>query len=78
MAVLAYTCTFGNLLACAASPKGKGECISSWLSDAGPLVPAEDQKFTRAAVDYYLDTSLRPPDATKTAGLCRVPDPPAP
>jgi hypothetical protein len=39
-------------------------------------VPAEDQKFTRAAVDYYLDASLRA-DSAKTADLCRVPDPSA-
>jgi glyoxylase-like metal-dependent hydrolase (beta-lactamase superfamily II) len=73
-----YHRAFGNLLACAASPKGKPECISGWLADAGSLVPAEEQKMARALLDYYLDTSLRPPDPTKTAGLCRVPDPSAP
>jgi glyoxylase-like metal-dependent hydrolase (beta-lactamase superfamily II) len=72
-----YRRAFGNLLACAASPKAKGECTAGWLADAGPLVPAEEQKMARALLDYYLDTSLRPPDPTKTADLCRVPDPPA-
>jgi len=74
----AYRRAFGNLLACAASPKGKPECIDGWGADIGALVSPGDQKFTRAALDYYLDTSLRPSDPTKTAGLCRVPDPPAP
>ena len=73
-----YRRAFGNLLACAASPKAKGECLDGWLADAGPLVPAEEQKMARAPLDYYLDTSLRPPDPTKAADLCRVPDPPAP
>ena len=73
-----YRRAFGNLLACAASPKAKDECIDGWLADAGPLVPAEEQKMARALLDYYLDTSLRPPDPTKAADLCRVPDPPAP
>ncbi|HET6899841.1 MAG TPA: MBL fold metallo-hydrolase, partial [Vicinamibacteria bacterium] len=73
-----YRRAFGNLLTCAASPKAKGECIDGWLADAGPLVPAEEQKMARALLDYYLDTSLRPPDPAKAADLCRVPDPPAP
>jgi len=73
-----YRRAFGNLLACAASPKAKGECMDGWLADAGALVPAEEQKMARALLDYYLDTSLRPPDPTRAADLCRVPDPPAP
>ena len=73
-----YRRAFGNLLACAASPKAKGECTSGWLADAGALVSAEEQKMARALLEYYLDTSLRPPDPTKAAELCRVPDPPAP
>jgi len=73
-----YRRAFGKLLDCAASPKAKGECLDGWLADAGPLVPAEEQKMARALLDYYLDTSLRPPDPTKAADLCRVPDPPAP
>jgi glyoxylase-like metal-dependent hydrolase (beta-lactamase superfamily II)/tetratricopeptide (TPR) repeat protein len=73
-----YRRAFGNLLACAASPKSKGECIDGWLADAGALVPAEEQKMARALLDYYLDTSLRPPDPARTADLCRVPDPSAP
>ena len=72
----AYRRGFGNLLACAASPKAKGDCIDGWLADAGALVPVEDQKAARALLDYYLDTSLRA-DPAKTADLCRVPDPPA-
>jgi glyoxylase-like metal-dependent hydrolase (beta-lactamase superfamily II) len=73
-----YRRAFGDLLACAASPKAKGECIDGWLADAAGLVPAEEQKMARALLDYYLDTSLRPRDPAKAAELCRVPDPPAP
>jgi glyoxylase-like metal-dependent hydrolase (beta-lactamase superfamily II) len=72
-----YRRAFGNLLACAASPKAKGECTSGWLADAGALVPAEDQKMAQALLDYYLDTSLRA-DPARTADLCRIPDPPTP
>jgi glyoxylase-like metal-dependent hydrolase (beta-lactamase superfamily II) len=72
-----YRRAFGNLLACAASPRTKGECIDGWLADAGALVPAEDQKMARGLLDYYLDASLRA-DPAKTADLCRVPDPSAP
>ena len=57
----------------------RGSAPSGWLADAGALVPAEEQKMARALLDYYLDdTSLRPPDPTKAADLCRVPDPSAP
>lgn len=64
-----YHAAYANLLDCAASSKAKTQCEDSWLHDVGDLVPPEQQKFTRALLDYYLDNSLRA-DPAHTAKLC--------
>jgi glyoxylase-like metal-dependent hydrolase (beta-lactamase superfamily II) len=64
-----YRSAYGKLLSCAASTQTKAQCEDGWLRDIGDLVPADQQKFTRALLDYYLDGSLRA-DPAKTAKLC--------
>jgi glyoxylase-like metal-dependent hydrolase (beta-lactamase superfamily II) len=64
-----YRRAFGNLLSCAASTRGKQECIEGWMRDAGELLGNEDPAFTRALLDYYVGDQLRG-DPARTAKLC--------
>lgn len=65
---LTYRAAFGNLLTCSASQKTKEECINGWMTDASPLLPEKDHKFTRSLMDYYVDV-LRG-DPAKIAARC--------
>jgi glyoxylase-like metal-dependent hydrolase (beta-lactamase superfamily II) len=58
-----YRKAYGNLVACATSPKEKVNCIDGWLADAKPLLGDADPHFVKTLVDYYVDNSLRAPRA---------------
>lgn len=64
-----YRHAYANLLACAASEKSKSDCGDGWVHDAGDLIAANDRKFAKALLDYYVDSSLRGSPA-RTAQLC--------
>jgi len=68
----AYRSAFRDLLACAASARGKDACIDGWLRDAGSLVPPEDVTLARQALGYYVAAVLRG-DPAKRAKLCSPP-----
>jgi glyoxylase-like metal-dependent hydrolase (beta-lactamase superfamily II) len=57
--VASYRAAFDGLLACAASKRTQEECADGWLRELGELVPAEDQRFTRSLLRYYLENHLR-------------------
>lgn len=63
-----YRAAYDNLLGCGASSRTNEECAAGWLTDAGSLVGKEQEKFVRAALDYYVTNFLRP--TSKTAHLC--------
>lgn len=54
-----YRKAYDELLACAASSKANGECVSGWLEDAGAFVAGSEQAYSREALQYYLDHVLR-------------------
>jgi glyoxylase-like metal-dependent hydrolase (beta-lactamase superfamily II) len=54
-----YRRAFDRLLECAAGKSPKQACIDGWMSDAAPLMPAEDEKLARSLLDYYLEGNLR-------------------
>lgn len=59
---------YGNLLTCASSPHRKQECVGGWTKDLAPLLHGQDQRFTRALMEYYVD--LLRGDPAKIAALC--------
>ena len=63
-----YRAAYDNLLACGASSRTNEECAAGWLTDAGSFVGKEQEKFVRAALDYYVTNFLRP--TSKVAHLC--------
>jgi glyoxylase-like metal-dependent hydrolase (beta-lactamase superfamily II) len=54
-----YRRAFDALLACAAGPREKGECVDGWLHDGGKLIPDSDRDYARSLIDYYMDQVLR-------------------
>jgi glyoxylase-like metal-dependent hydrolase (beta-lactamase superfamily II) len=64
-----YRKAFSGLLACAASDRPKTACIDGWIADGGALIPASEERYARALVDYYLDAVLRG-HADRLAKLC--------
>jgi glyoxylase-like metal-dependent hydrolase (beta-lactamase superfamily II) len=64
-----YRRAFDGLLACGASAQPKQACIDRWMRDAGPLIPASDEKLARTLLDYYVDRSLRG-EAQKREKFC--------
>ncbi len=64
-----YRAAFDHLLVCATSKSAKAVCIDGWMRDAGPLIPASDEKLARSLLNYYLDASLRT-NLARTGALC--------
>ncbi|HVT32755.1 MAG TPA: MBL fold metallo-hydrolase [Rhodanobacteraceae bacterium] len=64
-----YRRAFDGLFACGASAQPKQACIDGWMRDAGPLIPASDEKLARTLLDYYVDRSLRG-EAQKREKFC--------
>ena len=64
-----YRRAFDHLLECAAGESPKQACIDGWMHDAGPLIPASDEKLARSLLDYYVDGNLRS-DAAIKRKLC--------
>jgi len=64
-----YRHAYANLVACAASDKPKSICIDGWAADAKPLLSADESKFAKSLLDYYVDNSLRA-SSEKTKKLC--------
>ncbi|HUI58971.1 MAG TPA: hypothetical protein VLX90_02040, partial [Steroidobacteraceae bacterium] len=65
----AYRSAYANFLTCGGSDRPKSDCIEGWLHDGDKLIPASDQPYARALLDYYLDNVLRG-DPARLARLC--------
>ena len=50
-----YRQAFSGLLAC------KEKCEEQWMANVGPLIPNEDQDFTRMLMQYYVKLIAAPP-----------------
>ena len=59
---------YGNLIACTSSQLRKQECVGGWTKDLAPLLRGQDERFTRALMEYYVD--LLRGDPAKIAALC--------
>jgi hypothetical protein len=59
---------YGNLIACTSSSLRKQECVGGWTKDLAPLLRGQDERFTRALMEYYVD--LLRGDPAKIASLC--------
>lgn len=65
-----YRRAFDTLLACGASTRPPGECVSGWITDAGALIPEAERDFARSMAEYYVEAHLRG-DPARAAELCR-------
>ena len=64
-----YRHAYANLLACASGDQAKSMCIDGWVSDSRSLLSADESKFAKSLLDYYVDNSLRA-DPAQTKKLC--------
>jgi glyoxylase-like metal-dependent hydrolase (beta-lactamase superfamily II) len=46
---------FSALVKCASSQRPKDECIAGWMTGVAPLIAADDPKFVRSLMSYYVD-----------------------
>ena len=60
---LIYRESFERLLACAASPAPKQQCIDGWVTDAAGLFARAQQPLARSLLSHYIDQTLRAPRA---------------
>lgn len=60
---------FDNFVDCGASARDGKACVDGWLADAQPLLAGADPAFVRSLAAYYVDNSLRAPNAKRDA-LC--------
>jgi len=63
-----YRSAFDGFLACADSKRAASECSDGWQRDAAPLLQAEDPKFVRTLLGYYVDLLRK--DPARVARLC--------
>jgi glyoxylase-like metal-dependent hydrolase (beta-lactamase superfamily II) len=60
-----YRESYERLLRCTSSDSPAQRCVEGWLSDAGGLLPREQQPLARSLMAYYVEHRLRAPRAAQ-------------